>query len=332
MYSYYKVRGISPPAGSTFYAPPPFRSWFAEQVAEIDPDIVLVNYALWTGLIADGPFQGRVKILETHDLFSLNSRMQTAVLDALAACQHHPYENSPVLSEDFFDQTKARPDAAELSQYDKYDFVIAISQDEARLIQKHSEHAKVVFIPFVMKPASVRNSYMGSGVFAMGPNAFNVQGYHYLAQRVIPRVRSSDPDIEFRVTGEGPSGVPLPSRPGVVRCGFVPMIGDVYQDAGFALCPILGGTGQQVKIVEAMAHGLAVVALRGRAASSPIVHGENGFVVDNADEFARCVIRLSQDRELRETMGRSALATAEKAWIAAADRNPWAQIVAATGA
>ena len=46
-----------------------------------------------------------------------------------------------------------------------------------------------------------------------------------------------------------------------------------------------------MKIVDAMAHGLAVVATRSSASSSPIVDGVNGFIVDSAEEFADRVHR-----------------------------------------
>lgn len=52
----------------------------------------------------------------------------------------------------------------------------------------------------------------------------------------------------------------------------------IYQQAKFAICPLIGGTGQQVKIIEAMAHGLPVVALHNVSESSPIEHGVNGFI------------------------------------------------------
>ena len=63
-------------------------------------------------------------------------------------------------------------------------------------------------------------------------------------------------------------------------------LGPLYRTSAFAICPLLAGTGEQVKIVDAMAHGLAVVATRSSASSSPIVDGVNGYIVDSAEEFA----------------------------------------------
>ncbi len=73
--------------------------------------------------------------------------------------------------------------------------------------------------------------------------------------------------------------------------------------ACFAINPVFGGTGQQIKTLEAMAHGLPVVILREPARESPVRHGENGFVAENEQAFAEYCVRLWTDRELCRKMG-----------------------------
>ena len=55
-----------------------------------------------------------------------------------------------------------------------------------------------------------------------------------------------------------------PVRPAesVTLRGFVNDLDPLLASARFAICPVFGGTGQQIKIVEAIARGLPVVALR----------------------------------------------------------------------
>jgi glycosyltransferase involved in cell wall biosynthesis len=93
---------------------------------------------------------------------------------------------------------------------------------------------------------------------------------------------------------------------GIMVRGFVPNLTSLYELARFVVCPVFGGTGQQIKIVEAMAHGVPVIALRAAAASSPIVHEVNGLVANNAEEFAECVLRLWNDQQLCRQMGQAA--------------------------
>src|SRR6185436_18574699 len=97
-------------------------------------------------------------------------------------------------------------------------------------------------------------------------------------------------DFDLQVTGYL-TGRVVAAR-GVTLAGHVPDLRAAYARARFMVCPVFGGTGQQIKIVEAMAHGLAVVALRGAARNSPVRHGVNGFVAADAAEFAEYAQRL----------------------------------------
>ena len=96
---------------------------------------------------------------------------------------------------------------------------------------------------------------------------------------------------------------------GIKLAGFVENLSDVYCNSCFAVCPVLGGTGQQIKIIEAMAHGLPVVATKYSASTSPIIHGYNGFIAENADEFGEYCIKLWENRELCRQMGTAARQT-----------------------
>jgi len=97
--------------------------------------------------------------------------------------------------------------------------------------------------------------------------------------------------------------------PGIELLGYVDNLQSLYADSPFSICPLLGGTGIQIKILESMAHGVPVIAMEAVGKVSPIQHGVNGLVASNAKEFAECVIRLSQDQELCRKLGRAARMT-----------------------
>ena len=68
-------------------------------------------------------------------------------------------------------------------------------------------------------------------------------------------------------------------------------------------------------LLEAMASGVPVVASPETGARVGIEHGISGFHAENVDGFARSVVRLMQDRELRQDMGRAARSfSCSKAW------------------
>jgi glycosyltransferase involved in cell wall biosynthesis len=58
-----------------------------------------------------------------------------------------------------------------------------------------------------------------------------------------------------------------------------------------------------------MAHAVPVVALSNTSLGSPIVHGVNGFIANQADEFSYYCERLLKDRKLCKKLGRAARET-----------------------
>ena len=64
-------------------------------------------------------------------------------------------------------------------------------------------------------------------------------------------------------------------------------------------------------VTEAMACGLPVVCHESGGYAEIIEHGRNGFLFDTQEEALEILLRLKEDRELRETVGREARRTAE---------------------
>jgi glycosyltransferase involved in cell wall biosynthesis len=215
--------------------------------------------------------------------------------------------DNQILEEDFFTRHGLAADPEEYAIYDQYDYTIAISRQEAESIRRHTVNTRVLHIPMTQVPSYIDNRYDGPALFPTGPNPFNMQGYFYFIKRVLPLIRSRRPSFCLQVTGYCSERVSPEEN--ILLSGFVPDLEAVYRSARFVVCPIFGGTGQQVKIVEAMARGVPVVALRAVSDRSPIQHGINGLVADTAEEFAEHVCRLWDDAELCRQLGRQARET-----------------------
>jgi glycosyltransferase involved in cell wall biosynthesis len=121
---------------------------------------------------------------------------------------------------------------------------------------------------------------------------------------VIPKLIQKDSTFELTVVGEvAKKLVPVP---GTNFKGFVADLGALYAEACCAVCPIICGTGMSVKVIEAMAHGVPVVVLRNNSQESPVRHGIDGFIANNAEEFAHFTSMLFEDRQLCARMGSAA--------------------------
>jgi glycosyltransferase involved in cell wall biosynthesis len=250
-----------------------------------------------------------LRLIDAIDLVTLHAQMWYLL------CPHVPPRRKihtedvaeEVIAEDFYTRWGLRPYQQELSVYDDFDYTLAISPQEAEVIRRHTRRTRVLFLPMSHDPYDVDNRYDGPALLPASNNPFNIQGYVYFVRKVLPLVRAARAEFELRVTGSLCDNVDAAA--GVTLAGFLPDLREAYAGAGFAICPLLAATGQQVKIVEAMAHGLAVVSSKASGASSPIRHGVCGFIANDAAEFAGYVVQLYNDRGLCRQMGEAARAT-----------------------
>jgi hypothetical protein len=296
-----------PPLDSQKYTSHGMRSWFKKIQSDQKPEIIWMNYAHNNPLIDREGNNKTTLVIDYHDLVSVNHRMLIAIKKCFSGNRPFTIADKKVLDENFFASHRFPMDTQELQILSDYDKIVAISPEEAEIIRKSSGGIPVIYIPVMISAVDCNNTYSGPAIFATGPNAFNLQGYFYFLEKVLPHIFKKEPDFSLWVTGSTSDEV-SPSA-GITLLGFVQNLENNYCTARFSICPVLGGTGQQIKIVEAMAHGLPVVATRYSARTSPIVHGYNGFVAENAFEFAEFCIRLWQDPDLCKTMGEAARKT-----------------------
>lgn len=282
------------------------RFWFRRIFAEVVPNSVIINYVYWDGLLNQHKSKSLLRIIDIHDLITLNNKMQSVLSQYLSPLNSVDTIEKNVLEENFYEKFNLTVSPKEFRIFDKYDYTIAITSKEVGLLEKNTSKTKVILIPVTHEPCYIKNNYTGRALFTIGPNPFNIQGYIYFVQKVLPLVKQKVPSFSLEVTGAFCDYEIFKHTEGVTLSGFVPNLVNVYELAKFLICPVFGGTGQQIKIVEAMAHGLPVIALRFAAERSPISHGVNGFVADNAEEFADYVIQLWNDKELCCQLGNAA--------------------------
>ena len=85
--------------------------------------------------------------------------------------------------------------------------------------------------------------------------------------------------------------------------GRVADAADFIRSMQVMIAPLFSGGGMRIKILEAMAQGIPVVATTMGAAGIDVTHGENIFLADDAMAFADCVSSLLRDRSLAESIG-----------------------------
>jgi glycosyltransferase involved in cell wall biosynthesis len=104
--------------------------------------------------------------------------------------------------------------------------------------------------------------------------------------------------------------------------GFVSDVRPAYERATVVIAPLIASAGTNIKIMEAMAMGKAIVSTEAGIHGIDLERGRDVILAQNADEMANAIKRLLDDAEARRAIERSARLTAERSygWDAIAQR------------
>ncbi len=137
----------------------------------------------------------------------------------------------------------------------------------------------------------------------------NDDGIQYFAREILPRILRNRPEATLKVVGRDPTRQLqrlAQVNPRVILTGRVRDIRPHLAEAAVYVVPLRVGGGTRLKIYEAMAMGKAVVSTRLGAEGLPVKDGEHLVLADEPEQFAKAVIRLLGDPNLRRQLGDTA--------------------------
>jgi len=144
----------------------------------------------------------------------------------------------------------------------------------------------------------------------------NVVGAEFLIRKVWPSVRAACPDAQLIIAGNSPERIPsFASRPvGVEFTGFVSDLASLYRRARIACAPIFSGGGTRLKILEAAAHGKAIVSTRIGAEGLEMRDGRDVLLRNGGGAFARACVELLNDPRRCRDLGVAARDVVSRRW------------------
>ena len=101
-------------------------------------------------------------------------------------------------------------------------------------------------------------------------------------------------------------------RPGVEVEGFVADVRPAYESSAVVIAPLRASAGTNIKILEAMAMGKAIVSTPAGVNGLDLTPGEDYALAEGAEEFASEVQRLLGDSEARARLGAAARLRVER--------------------
>ncbi|HEY6854095.1 MAG TPA: glycosyltransferase family 4 protein [Gemmatimonadales bacterium] len=140
----------------------------------------------------------------------------------------------------------------------------------------------------------------------------NRDAVEFFLQQTWPDVRAADATASLQLVGRSAPAdrARYDAAPGVEVLGHVPDIRPAVSQARCVVVPLRIGGGTRIKILDAWALGKAVVSTSIGCEGLDAVDGANILIRDEPGAFARAVVDVLHDAELRARLERNARATA----------------------
>jgi len=143
----------------------------------------------------------------------------------------------------------------------------------------------------------------------------NIEAYRFFTEQVWPLLRDKFPEMSLTlVAGPDPltywrafTDSPAPEADNRIRIlGFVADVRPLYVEANLVIVPTTVSAGTNVKVLEAMAAGRAVVSTSSGCAGLGLLHGHSVWQADSAEAFAAGIATLMGDPERRSQIAQAA--------------------------
>lgn len=129
----------------------------------------------------------------------------------------------------------------------------------------------------------------------------NVDAMLWFGREIWPKIRAARPETTWAIVGQKPHRrlERLRGLPGVTVTGRVEDVRPYLAGATVYVMPFRMGSGTRLKLIEAMAVGAPLVSTRLGAEGFPVEDGRELLLAEEAEPFARAVLRLLEDEDLR---------------------------------
>lgn len=142
----------------------------------------------------------------------------------------------------------------------------------------------------------------------------NAAAARELAGEVLPLVRAEVPDANVRLVGRDGGRLSSLAGPHVELAGEVPDVLPELRAARAVVLPLRAGSGTRLKVLEAMAAGVPVVATPLAVAGIAVRDGEHALLGATPHELAAQVVRVCRDDALAQRLAHDARALAERTY------------------
>ena len=202
-----------------------------------------------------------------------------------------------------------------------FDGVVAASAPEARALEQRYALERVEVLRNALPPRSMTGqaaadpaSPPASGrvvkIVFVGNLEYvpNRDAVERLVMRIFPLIRAVLPGAELHIAGAGDSrwSATIAGNDGVHVHGFLDDLATLYAGATLAVVPLRAGGGSRLKILEAFANAVPVVATSAAVAGLEVRGDAELLMASSDEELAAAAIRIATDSSLAARLAHSA--------------------------
>lgn len=242
-------------------------------------DFIIISYVYWANLIKSKAIKKNctVTVLDMSDFITLN-RFDSSGGDT---------KIGDMLEE-------------EIRRVNLFEKVICISEDEKFFFSQFALRPKYYYVPFFMEKndeKTFRDTKPEYDIIFVGSdNPHNRKGIKWFFEKIFPLLQNS---LRILIVGTISKHIKAchKNKNNVVCLLFVENLGEVYAKSKIAICPLLGGTGMKIKVVEALSFGKPVVSTSKGVTGFPSRINNGVLVGDTPGEFAELIAKLANNSD-----------------------------------
>lgn len=244
---------------------------FSDITEKNDYDFVIISHVNWADLIKKNKNKNTKTIITIEDFISINGY----------EWNNGNYNLGWSLNE-------------EIKKINLFDKAICISNDEMSFFEKLCKKVEFEHIPHFLDPNFNNDRKKKYDITFIGSdNPFNKRGIIWFFNEIMPFL---DDNLNIQIIGEVNKYLSYYKEKykNITFLNHVDKLDNIYKDSKITICPLLGGTGLKIKVVESLSYGVPVVTTKYGVIGFP--DNAKGCIITNDPlEFAQGINYLLND-------------------------------------
>ncbi len=232
--------------------------------------------------------------------------------------EYEIWERTAILSEGlrakYLKNLSKRIKRFEESYLNSYDLLVPITDRDGQILDKlgnskpkHTSQTGIDFASLVPTAKKLEfPSLFHIGALDWAPNQ---EGLIWFFDNCWTKIREKCPNVKFYLAGRNaPDWFERRiKRAGVEYLGEINDAYDFINSKAIMVVPLFSGSGMRIKIIEGMSLGKPIVTTDIGTEGIPTTNSENILIANDAEQFVDAVVKLVNDRELADNIGKNAI-------------------------